>query len=118
LRKDRKQIRFRVGNPKPLKSIIHFPEDLQLVGRFVRQNLVHACHAEDYVVSDHYGTPGTGSEGIQSDHLSDTGGSDLDVRYITQVDELVKVPREAWVGDQRAHVRQKLAIRHYAPSAG
>jgi hypothetical protein len=118
LRKDRKQIRFRVGNPKPLKSIIHFPEDLQLVGRFVRQNLVHACHAEDYVVSDHHATSGTCPEGIQSDHLSDTRGSDLDVRYIAQVDELVKVPREAWVGGQSTYVRQKLAIRHYVPSAG
>lgn len=118
LREGRKQFRFRVGNPKPLKSIIHFPENLQLVGRFIRQNLVHACHAEDYVVSDHHGTPGTCPEGIQSDHFSDTGGSDLDVRYIAQVDELVKVTREAWVSGQSTYVRQKLAIRHRTPSAG
>jgi hypothetical protein len=48
----------------------------------------------------------------------DSGGSQLDVRHITQVGELVKVLREAWVGGQRTYVRQKLAIRHYAPSAG
>jgi hypothetical protein len=30
----------------------------------------------------------------------------------------VKVPREAWVGGQSTYVRQKLAIRHYVPSAG
>jgi hypothetical protein len=112
LREDQKYFGIRVGNPKPLKSIIHFPEDPQLVGRFVRQDLVHACHAEDYVVSDHHGTPGTGSEGVQSYHLSDSGGSDLDVRYITQVGELAKVSREAWVSGQSTYVRQKLAIRH------
>jgi hypothetical protein len=104
LREGRKQFRFRVGNPKPLKTIIHFPKDLQLVRRFVRQDLVHACHAEDYVVSDHHGTPSTGSEGIQSDCLSDRGGSELDVRDIAQVDELVKVPRDAWVA-RSEHVR-------------
>jgi hypothetical protein len=112
LREDRKQFRFRVGNPKPLKSIIHFPEYLQLVKRFVPQDLVHACHAEDHVASDHQSAPGTGSEGIQSDHLSDSGGSDLDVRHIAPVGGLAKVPREAWVGGQSTYVRQKLAIRH------
>jgi hypothetical protein len=112
MREDRKYFGFGVGNPKPLKSVIHFPEDPQLIGRFVRQDLVHARHTEDYVVSDHHGTPGTGSEGIQSDHLSDSGGSDLDVRYITQVGELAKVSREVWVGGQSTYVRQKLAIHN------
>jgi hypothetical protein len=28
------------------------------------------------------------------------------------------VLREAWVDGQRTYVRKKLAIRHYAPSAG
>ena len=77
-----------------------------------------AAHAEDHVVSDNHGAPSTYPEGVQSDHLSDTGGSDLDVRYITQVGELAKVSREAWVGGQSTYVRQKLAIRHEVPSAG
>ena len=37
MREGRKQFRFRVGDPKPLKSVIHFPEDLQLVRRFFPQ---------------------------------------------------------------------------------
>ncbi len=69
-------------------------------------------------LGDHQGAPGTGPEGIQPDHLSDSGGSDLDVRHITQVGELAKVWREAWVGGQSTYVRQKLAIRHDAPSSG
>lgn len=55
---------------------------------------------------------------IQPDHLSDSGGSDPDVRHIAQIDELTKAPREAWVGGQSTCVRQKLTIRHYAPSVG
>ena len=118
LREGQKQFLFRVGDPKPLKGVIHFPEDPQLVRRFVPQDLIHACHAEDHVAGDHQGAPGTGPEGIQPDHLSDSGGSELDLRHITQVGELAKVPREAWVGGQSTYVCQKLAIRQYAPSAG
>ena len=112
LKKGHKQFFFRVGNPKPSKSVIYFPEDLQLMGRVVRQNLVHTRHAEDYVASDYHGAPGTGSEGIQLDHLSNCGDSDLDVCHITQVGELAKVPREAWIRGQSTYVCQKLAIRH------
>jgi hypothetical protein len=94
LGESQKQFLFRIGNSKPLKSMTRFPKDLQLSRRFVSHELVHACHAEELVAGDHQGVSRTSPEGIQSDHLSDRGGSELDIHDITQVDELAKVWRE------------------------
>jgi len=83
LGKGRKQFLFRIEDPKPAKGVIQFPEDLQLVSRFVPQKLVHARHTKQHVAGDHHGAPGADPVGIQLGYLPDSGSSNLHIHHIT-----------------------------------